>query len=822
MHINLLPKEDCNGMESTLDAGLKGVDRKKIYSRFSPDETIDVLQDVSVIYSDLDGTTLLSGETRFAEDTLKYLRFMQKAGIKVIFITGKPWTEVEKLITNTPSNIDLKIMFEKGAYLAESNNAGEVVLNNFIVTPEMQHDIDALKKKMPLITRAIEQQYPVKIVPAGDGGHLSVVSIDIIKREYADNYKQFRRLAKVSDKVLLEDIKETITALIAVYCKSKNFELVDIGNGNFEIGNGSLNKKDAVLRMEMNHENLDGNRLLLDDSGNGKAMFDLKNKASNFFAAVVKHDQTPKALVEQADLYVEGEGRAVKIFQSIMEAKGVSTGLNVIATNTGPSKVKSKLSMEEKLHVSAGMPIAIAELFKDFEGAWVYVGKDNFNDIEENPLQGKLFPVDVSKEEKEDHYARISNGVLWPAMHKSETGAAVESYEENVWQNYDEVCRKIAEKVNERIEAQEQVIPGEKATVWVQDYQMLGVANYLREIRRKEDYNLGLYWHIPLPKADVLEEHLGLDKTIQLVSWLSDYHLIGFHTQSYAGNYIDACNRYGISPAEVLVKPISVGVEDIQKTVREQIENGYYFEPDDECNEDLNALFEIEKIRDGIKRDTEIILCGMERCDYTKATLERLRAWKNLAKKNPGIFKDKKIVEVIVPSRQAIGIYAEMYKEAINLITEINDIVGRKVIHHVQKINSRHNVITAMALSDMMIINPNNDGYNMAAAEYAVVMKEKEAGKLLVSPRAGFYMSLREAGIEKAVNAIAIPEGMPMNEEVLSNSITEFFGIPEDPESINLLARYFETNTISSWVAADMQRIVRNGLKRDIDCIECN
>ena len=108
----------------------------------------------------------------------------------------------------------------------------------------------------------------------------------------------------------------------------------------------------------------------------------------------------------------------------------------------------------------------------------------------------RLVSVALSDEEIRDYYEGFSNGTLWPLYHDV---IAPPEFHRPWWEAYVRINRRFAET------AARQATEG--ATVWVHDYQLQLVPQLLREIR--PDLRIGWFDHIPFPGYEILPRCRG-------------------------------------------------------------------------------------------------------------------------------------------------------------------------------------------------------------------------------------------------------------------------------------------------------------------------
>ena len=139
----------------------------------------------------------------------------------------------------------------------------------------------------------------------------------------------------------------------------------------------------------------------------------------------------------------------------------------------------------------------------------------------------QLVPVTLTAEEVGDYYEGFSNATLWPLYHDL---AAVPQFERRWWESYREVNRRFADVVADTA--------GERAVVWVQDYQLQLVPGLLRA--RRPDLRIGFFDHIPFPGYEIYSQ---LPWRRPIVEGLLGADLLGFQRRDDASNFLRACRR---------------------------------------------------------------------------------------------------------------------------------------------------------------------------------------------------------------------------------------------------------------------------------------
>jgi trehalose 6-phosphate synthase len=158
------------------------------------------------------------------------------------------------------------------------------------------------------------------------------------------------------------------------------------------------------------------------------------------------------------------------------------------------------------------------------------------------------------------------------------------------------------------------------------------------------------------------------------------------------------------------------------------------------------------------------VLLGVERLDYTKGILQRIRALSELLKDGTLDPETTALVQVAVPSREADPHYEQERRDIEQLISEVNGAyghLGHPVVHYVHRNLPFAELIALYLIADVMLVTPFRDGMNLVAKEY-VMARGDLTGALVLSEFAGAAEELRGAflvnphdleGIKEAVRS---------------------------------------------------------------------
>ena len=382
--------------------------------------------------------------------------------------------------------------------------------------------------------------------------------------------------------------------------------------------------------------------------------------------------------------------------------------------------------------VSAVFPILQRERDEGRGGAWIGWSGSREESFEPFDHEGVLnVPVNLDDETVSAHYDGMSNGTLWPLYHDA---VRPPTFRRRWWWAYAAVNRRFAAEAVERA--------SEGALVWVHDYHLHLVPGLIREAR--PDVRIGYFLHIPFPgyrlfsqlpwRREILRGTLGSD-------------VAGFQTADDAENFISAADRYTAGQraegepsrgggrvsfegrtVEARAFPISIDAKRMDEIAR---------------SEPVRRLAAEHRERIGDRR----ILLGVDRMDYTKGIVLRLRAFQELLRSGRVSPEDAVLIQSCVPSREQVEAYTDLRSEIEEMVGQINGEFGSVGVGPVQYLRQSlpHEELVALYLAaDVMMVTPVRDGMNLIAKEY-VASRTEEDGALVLSECTGAANELREA-----------------------------------------------------------------------------
>ena len=342
-----------------------------------------------------------------------------------------------------------------------------------------------------------------------------------------------------------------------------------------------------------------------------------------------------------------------------------------------------------------------------------------------------LIPVLLSEPEVKEFYEGFSNAVLWPLFHDL-LGRC--HFEPSFWYAYLEVNEKFAGAVA----AQRR----DGDFVWVQDYQLIHVAELLR--RRDETVQVGFFLHIPFPSLDIL---LKLPWRGQILKALLAYDLIGFQTPRDSRNFL-TCLQTLLPETEIVDGRPVAEVRLGSRTVRVgAFPIGIDFRAYEETARSEEVTRRVLELRE--RMGPAHLILGVDRLDYTKGLVERLEAFRNALKRHPELRERMTLLQIVVPSREGVPEYLALKGHVERLVGEINgefSTTGWVPVQYQYRNKSRRDLVALYRLARIGFVTSIKDGMNLVAKEFCACQVDG-CGVLVLSEFAGAAAQLQRGAL---------------------------------------------------------------------------
>lgn len=396
------------------------------------------------------------------------------------------------------------------------------------------------------------------------------------------------------------------------------------------------------------------------------------------------------------------------------------------------------------------MVSALKPLLQQKGGTWIgWLGRASTNAPEPFVHEDiRNVPIALKRQDVKDYYEGFSNATLWPLYHDC---LRPPIYRRRWWHSYIEINRRFADAAA-RIAA-----PG--SDVWIHDYQLQLVPQFLRE--RRPDLRIGFFLHIPFPPTEIFSR---LPWRRQIVDGLMGADVIGFQRKRGAQNFVALAKRHAGARGrrgrlhvnghalECAAFPISIDFKSFDARAREH-----------ETQKRAGTL--ARRLGSGRK-----VFLGIDRLDYTKGIDARLLAYAELLERGRVQTEDVVLVQTAVPSRENVPAYQEEREKIERLVGEINGRfgrIGRAAVHYVHRSLPFDELVALYLLADVMLVTPLRDGMNLVAKEFVASCVD-DRGVLILSEFAGAADELDKAlsvnphdldGVIQAMeHALSMPE----------------------------------------------------------------
>ena len=470
----------------------------------------------------------------------------------------------------------------------------------------------------------------------------------------------------------------------------------------------------------------------------------------------------------------------------------------VVVSNREPyihTKVGNKINYYSP---ASGMVTAIEPIMQACGGAWIahgsgdadklVVDKDNRLQVPPDEPKYTLQRVWLTEEEEKGHYYGFSNEGLWALCHIAHTRPI---FRKEDWEEYKKVNGKFAQAVLLEIRNLQ------KPIIFIQDFHFALLPRMIKISR--PDATIGLFWHVPWVSA---ESFSICPWKKELLDGMLGADIVGFHTQLHCNNFIETVGReleslidferFTITRNEHVsfIKPFPISIAFF---------NGYEYQARDKEEKDNS-----QKLLKNLGVETKHVGVGVDRLDYTKGILERLKAIEIFLKKYPSYQGHFTFIQIAAPSRSKIKKYREFAQEVEKEVERINALFNAKGWKPIVLIERHHNheeINQFYKLADFCLVTSLHDGMNLVAKEF-VASRSDEKGVLILSQFTGASRELKDALI---VN--------PYNGEQTAEAIHTALEMPpsEQTKRMKKLRETVKNHNVYRWSAEFLKTMVNLG-----------
>lgn len=322
------------------------------------------------------------------------------------------------------------------------------------------------------------------------------------------------------------------------------------------------------------------------------------------------------------------------------------------------------------------------------------------------------------------YYAGFCNATVWPLFHSFPSRV---TFSDASWKAYQEVHEHLADAAARLV--------GPKSTMWAHDYHLLLFAKVMRQ--RGHTGPMGHFLHIPFPSLDMFAM---FPWAAEILDALLDFDLLGFHTPQHVQNFLSCASA---------LLPVKIAEDVVQHRGRSTHVAAMPIGIIPAAFQEVSEPAVVEEI-EGMMRalgNSKLVL-GVDRLDYTKGIPERLTAFGRLLEMFPEWRGKVSLVQVSVPSRADVPLYAEQRAMIESIVGRINGEFGEAAwvpIRYLYRSYSKQQLAELYRAARVGYVTPLRDGMNLVAKEYVAAQDPANPGVLLLSQFAGAAVEMRDA-----------------------------------------------------------------------------
>lgn len=357
-------------------------------------------------------------------------------------------------------------------------------------------------------------------------------------------------------------------------------------------------------------------------------------------------------------------------------------------------------------------------------------------------------------------YHGFCNRTLWPLFHYF---PSLTHYEEENWEEYRRINEQYANALIKELRPDD--------VLWVHDYQLMLVPALVRA--KFPDMPIGFFLHIPFPSFELFRLLPAAWRT-ELIEGLLGASLVGFHTHDYAAHFLTSVLRtagyeHQLGTLTLRDRVVKVDTFPMGIAVDQFVEAATSKQAED-------SMAEMREKCAGKK-----VIFSVDRLDYTKGVINRLRGYDLFLKKNPEWLGKVVFVLSVAPSRTGVETYQAMKHELDRVVGQLQGTYAEMnwtpVIYQYRALSLKE-IAALYRLCDVALITPLRDGMNLVAKEF-VMSRPDQTGVLVLSELAGAAKEMGEAILinphhrEEIARALGTALAMPVDEQVRRNRLLQ-------------------------------------------------
>jgi trehalose 6-phosphate synthase/phosphatase len=370
--------------------------------------------------------------------------------------------------------------------------------------------------------------------------------------------------------------------------------------------------------------------------------------------------------------------------------------------------------------------------------------------------QFKSSPVFLPEESMDRFYLGFCNKTIWPLFHYF---PMLTHYEEENWQEYRHVNQVFAEAVAAALRPDD--------VLWIHDYHLMLLPKLVRE--KFPEMPIGFFLHIPFPSFEIFRM-LPRPWREEILDGLLGSSLIGFHTHDYARDFLTSVLRTSGFEHQLGSLTLRDRVVEV-----DTFPMGVEFDRFEQAAKSKETELSVEELRQ--KCAGQKVIFSVDRLDYTKGLINRLRGYETFLKNNPQWHGKVVFIISVAPSRIGVDSYQAMKLELEQTVGRIVGDFGN--VHWTPLVYQFRNltfdeIVPLYRSCDVALITPLRDGMNLVAKEF-IASRPDQTGVLILSEMAGAAKEMGEAIIinpfhrEDFAKALEQALTMPVDEQIRRN-----------------------------------------------------
>ncbi|ATL45697.1 glucosylglycerol-phosphate synthase [Chitinophaga caeni] len=415
-------------------------------------------------------------------------------------------------------------------------------------------------------------------------------------------------------------------------------------------------------------------------------------------------------------------------------------------------------------------------------------------------------PVLLNQRDVEVFYKLFSKEAFWPAIFSFIDKV---QFNHQHWEHYLKINKLFAEKAAEEAEP--------NATVWVHDYNLWMVPGYLRQLR--PDLKIGFFHHTAFPAANTFNV---IPWRTEIISSLLQCDYISFHIPRYVENFVDVVRsmmnvaireqvncapRYLTYSCAMGINKMTTEIDTGRRIVR------LGANPVGIHAKYIKEVVEKDDTRDLIKRlrsqtEGKKIILSVERLDYVKGPLEKIKAFGQFLDEYPEFRGKVELINICTPPSSGMKIYERIQVELEQAVGKINGKYSRMdwtPIHFFFRAMPFEDIVAYYAMSDVAWITPLRDGLNLVAKEYVAAqgVNKNADGVLVLSEFAGAAVEMPHAVFTN-----------PYDRKSMKESLLKALVMDPQERQIRMKRLYESVShyTIDYWAKEFMEEMDKSGI----------